>query len=165
MKIIGIDPGRKGAIVCLDDETTIARYANLPYRTDGVIEFDRLNQWTQGDHCPILLEDVHGRGKWGSNSVFTFGCNYGQLRAWIVIMKRSHILVLPKAWQKIAHAGLNEIDPKVNSFISFQRLNPRAKIRKTQDGIVDAFHIARYGIIYYSKNTHFKDDWEFRSYE
>jgi hypothetical protein len=61
--------------------------------------------------------------------------------------------------------GMNESDPKLNSFISFIRLNPNAKIRKTQDGIIDAFHIARYGIIYYALHDTFKDDWEFQPYE
>jgi hypothetical protein len=165
MKAIGIDPGRKGAIVCLDTETHTARYASLPYRTDNVIEFDRLSSWVSNDNCTVFLEDVHGRGKWGSASVFTFGCNYGQLRAWIVIQKRPHILIQPQRWQKIAHMGMNETDPKLNSYISFMRLNPNAKIRKTQDGIIDAFHIARYGIIYYLRNNNFMDDWEFLPYE
>lgn len=158
MKIIGIDPGSKGCIVSLNTETRIAKCLNIPY-IDGVIDVDRIKgRFTWSDASMVILEKVHGRKEWGISNVFSFGQYYGQMR--LFLYNKPHILLDPQTWQKIAHLGTSVSDPKAKSFQSFQRLNPNAKkIKKSYDGLIDAYHIARYGLFYYG--VQFKDDWEF----
>ena len=158
MKIIGIDPGFKGCIVELDTLTRTARYLDLPFRTDKIINFHKVKgAFDFDDASMIYLEHVHGRGGWGASQVFTFGANYGQVLGFLY--DKQHTLLNPKAWQKIAHFGTLSEGPKLKSWESFQRLNPNSGITKTKDGLIDAFHIARYGLFYY--HAKFKDDWKF----
>lgn len=165
MKIIGIDPGRKGAIVTLDPAKKIAYYSRLPYRKDNIVDFDILNKWKGEFSGSVFLEDVHGKKEWGAQNNFAFGSYFGQLKLWLAIEKIPHILVRPQEWQKIAHMGMGSGDPKQNSYTSFIRLNPNAKISKSEDGIIDAYHIARWGLIYYTRNVAFTDNWRFDVYE
>jgi hypothetical protein len=158
LKIIGIDPGCKGCIVELDSETRTARCLDLPYRTDKIINFFKVNDSFDFNRASMIyLEHVKGRGGWGATQVFTFGTNYGQVLGFLY--DKQHTLLNPKEWQKIAHFGCFGDNPKLKSWESFQKLNPNSKIGKTKDGLIDAFHIARYGLFYY--HAQFKDDWKF----
>ena len=158
MKIIGIDPGSKGSIVELDSTTGEARYLDIPYRLDKIIDFNQVKAaFDFTETTMIFLEHVRGRSGWGATQVFTFGCNYGQILGFLY--DKPHNLISPKTWQKIAHFGCCSGIPKLMSRESFQRLNPKSKVKKSQDGLIDAFHIARYGMFAY--HAKFKDDWEF----
>ena len=158
MKIIGIDPGSKGSIVELNSETNEARYLDLPYRQDKIIDFDQVKKaFDFNTVTMIYLEYVRGRSGWGATQVFTFGCNYGQVLGFLY--DKPHTLVGPKAWQKIAHFGCSSGIPKLMSRESFIRLNPHSDIKKSQDGLIDAFHIARFGM--FSYHAKFQDKWEF----
>lgn len=158
MKILGIDPGFKGAIVELDSESHKGRFLNLPYRTDKVLEFDKIKSAFDFRSIDmIFLEMVQGRTIWGADKIFTFGCNYGQILGFLY--DKPHNLVSCKTWQKIAHFGCRLEDPKDKSREAFDRLNPKAQIKKSYDGMVDAFHIARYGLFIYHVTFH--DNWEF----
>jgi len=158
LKIIGIDPGFKGCIVELDSDTRTARCLDLPYRTDKIINFFKVNECFDFNRASMIyLERVRGRGGWGATQVFTFGTNYGQVLGFLY--DKQHTLLEPKEWQKIAYFGTFEKDTKLRSWESFQKLNPNSGITKSKDGLIDAFHIARYGLFYY--HAQFKDDWKF----
>lgn len=158
LKIIGIDTGSKGCIVELNTEAQEARYLELPYRQDKIIDFDQVKRsFDFGSTTMIFLEYVRGRSGWGATQMFTFGCNYGQILGFLY--DKPHTLVGPKTWQKIAHCGCLSGIPKLRSRESFQRLNPQSSVKKSQDGLIDAFHIARYGLFAY--HAKFRDPWEF----
>lgn len=162
MKIIGIDPGKKGAICFLNTETSTATYLEIPYRPDGLIDFKIINEaflFAHQDH--IYIEKVSGRDGWGAVQCFSFGANCGMIRQWC--WDKPHTLIVPKTWQKIAHIGTSAETAKLRSSQSFFRLNPNTNIKKSQDGIIDAFHIARYGLFQY--RAQFSDNWEFIKHE
>lgn len=159
MRILGIDPGKKGCFVLLDRDEKTAHYLAMPLLADRSIDFDQVYASLDLSNLNmIFLEKVLGRGSWGAANVWSFAENYGQLRAQI-LYKRPHTLVPPKTWQKIAHVGTEGDNAKIRSMQSFQRINPSTKVYKTQDGLIDAFHIARYGLI--SFRAKFTDDWRF----
>jgi len=158
MKTVGIDPGKKGCIVTLDTDTHECHFIDMPWRDDGVLDLRQLNAklspyWSG----MIYLEKVQGRVGWGATQTFNFGVNYGQLLAWLY--DKPHTLVLPKKWQYIAHLGTREGNPKAKSYEGFVRLNPSSDIKKKHDGLIDAFHIARFGLLF--GGASFKDDWQF----
>jgi hypothetical protein len=106
------------------------------------------------------IEHVRGRGgKWGASQTFTFGFNYGLIRGFLY--DKPHVLVTPKQWQKIAHLGAKQDSPKTKSRETFVRLNPNANIPKSKDGVIDAFHIARFGLLQYPKNILSQQNWSF----
>jgi len=159
MKAIGIDSGKKGCIVTLDSETHVATWLDLPWRDDGVLHLGILNAklkpyWSG----MIYLEKIHGRSGWGATSVFNFGVNYGQLLCWLY--DKPHTLISPKKWQYLAHIGASGNTPKDKSYQTFTRLNPSTHIPKKKDGLIDAFHIARFGLLFSGET--FRDDWAFK---
>ena len=158
MKTIGIDPGKRGCVVVLDSDTREAHCLDMPWREDGILNITtlntKLNPYLSG---MIYLEKIHGRSGWGATSVFNFGVNYGQLLCWL--FDKPHTLITPKKWQYIAHLGTTEGIPKARSYQSFTRLNPSTHAKKTRDGLIDAFHIARFGLHF--AGATFQDDWTF----
>lgn len=158
MKIIGIDPGFKGCLVELDTDLHRARCLDMPFRADRIIDYNILkNAFNYSTVNMTFLEKVSGRGGWGANQTFTMGSNYGQILAFLY--NKPYTLVVPQKWQQIAHSCTQSEEPKDKSFESFQRLNPKANISRKKDGLIDAFHIARYGLFTYQ--IEFKDNWEF----
>lgn len=158
MRVCGIDPGKKGCFVVLDTDRHIAFWLDTPYRSDGIIDFAKVQDLVGLDYVDsIFYEKVCGREGWGAVQVFSFGCSYGQILGFL--HDKPHTLISPKKWQTIAHVGTCGDNAKQRSYQSFVRLNPSAKIKKSQDGLIDAFHIARYGLI--MLRSKFRDNWEF----
>ncbi len=160
MKICGIDPGAKGAIVMLDSVEKTAQYLIIPYRDDKVMDKRAVKKAFNNfaDVRLIFIEKVGGRGGWASGSTFQFGSNYGQILN--EISDHPYMFVSPQVWQKIAWQGEPADEPKVMSAAAFQRLNPSTRMMlKKENGVIDAFHIARYGMI--NQRERFTDDWNF----
>ena len=154
MRVLGIDPGRSGALCLLDTVTHTAVYSPIPW-AGKLIDYCVLDQIMGSEYAGLIaLEEVRGRGGWGATQTFTFGCNYGLILAWVGV--RKHILVPPKTWQNLAHLGAKGDTPKAKSLDSFNKINPTSKIKN--DGVIDAFHIARYGLLQFGR---FTDGWKF----
>jgi hypothetical protein len=151
MRIVGIDVGFKGAIVLIDADKKLISWCAIPYRADKIVDFDLLNRrFERFDNVDMIyIEKVIGRGGWGAGPIFAFGINYGQILAHFY--NRPTTLLTPTKWQSLAHIGTDEGTAKERSMASFIRLNPNAEVKKTWDGFVDAFHIARYGAFHYHK--------------
>lgn len=157
MIIQAIDPGARGCIVELDSDAKTCRYLNMPMLPCDILDYDKLNECFPAQPHMIFIEQVHGRQPWGAGNVFTFGYNTGLITAWLY--KKPHTKILPQTWQQLAHLGTKGDDPKYRSWQAFNRLNPKATIKKSQDGLIDAYHIARYGLFHY--RCVFHDNWEF----
>lgn len=145
MKVIGIDPGSTGYVVQLDTDTKEATYMAIPYGNDGLIDYDKLNAAFPDRSQIVWIEKLKGRSVWGSSVCFKFGTNNGLIRGWLY--NRKFYEVEPKHWQKLAHRGFDQDNPKIRSWFAFKRMNPTSKIGKTKDGLIDAFHIASWGLM------------------
>jgi hypothetical protein len=169
MIIGGIDPGSRGCIALLDTETKICTYLKIPYRSDRTVDAKVIYAFLPIDECEeIYFEEVHGRGgTWGAKQNHTFGFNVGAILQTLTDYQTltEHysyeiFFVKPKEWQAYAHRGITGDNPKQKSKLGFDKINPAAKIK--HDGVIDAFHIARYGVINaYSSNDPVTNNYTF----
>lgn len=164
----GIDPGRKGSLVLLNDDGEVS--LKLPTPCLATKEYDIIQM---GDilssynikHC--VLENVHAFQGGGATSNFEFGMGYGIWITLLTTLKIPYTRVNPKAWQKEAWQGVTEqkvpttrknkagetiykTDTKATSLLAAKRLYPTLDLRATErskvphEGIVDALLMARY---------------------
>lgn len=164
MLVAGIDTGLNGAIVLLDTLEKTAHFYKLKYRSDELIDSVNMFQCLpELKNSIVYIEKTRGRGMsttdkkaaWGSSQNFGMGANYGKLRQLFETIP--YHLVEPKSWQKYAHEGTNADSAKLRSMQAFVRLNPDAKIK--HNGIIDAFFIARFGLI--KAHQAIYDNWNF----
>lgn len=143
-RIIGIDCGANGAIVQLDLKEQTAHYLKIPYRDDGLIDYRIIEESLMLHNAFFFVEKLHGRGGWSSSVTFKLGENYGKMLQ--CLSAYGFTLVEPQQWQKTAHDGtVMAKKPKDRTKEAFVRLQPHAGIK--HDGVIDAFFIARYGLL------------------
>lgn len=145
MKLIGVDPGGKGAIAEIDVNEKIVRWLDLPYREDGVIDDYLVNSlFDLGSAHYIYLERVCAMKVWGVSNCFSFGRYFGLAQQ--MLSKYPYELVEPKKWQKIFHGRVDSVmTAKDRTKSSFAKMNPNfGPIKSSHAGLVDAFGIAYY---------------------
>lgn len=157
----GIDPGKNGGIVLVDENYNIIEKHIMPIIVDqlNVSKFREIfNNWTKKYNLITALEDVHSISMSSAKANFNFGRILGATEASISLSGVSMIKVQPKTWQKIAHQGITKGDAKEMSLAAATRLapnenwvmndNPRAF--KPHDGVIDAYLIARYCVHFHT---------------
>ncbi len=166
MIVIGIDSGKNGCFCELDCVVGTCRYIKIPYRDDNVINGYRLNEaFNHFNHAhKMIIEKTRGRAGWGATACFNFGKNYGQLLG--LLHAQPLVFVNVQMWQKHQHKNVSGETAKERSASVFASLNPtfvsRSK-RKINDGLIDAFLIARWGLL--DSRVVFRDDWNFINIE
>jgi len=152
--IVGIDPGKKGAVVGLDYETgSIAWMEPLPLVGD---QFDPVSFLLAIHSRPkikhIVLEHAQSFRGQGIVSTFNYARDFGIIVGILTATKLPFTLVKPQLWQKTMFVGTSPgVDPKVRAFQVASRLWPSIsflpgpKSKKPHDGMVDAALIAEYG--------------------
>ena len=101
MIYIGCDPGPKtGAICWIQSQGTVC----YTKRFMDITEKDLSNKIAEikamSANCVCIIEKVWAFPKQGVTSAFSFGENYGLLRALMIAHNIPHKLVTPKTWQK-----------------------------------------------------------------
>lgn len=169
-RFIGIDPGKTGHVVVLDQFGNIVN--NYPTPLIGS-EYDKSVMAQiielQRDHPDIkkihfVLEDVHTTQMGGKASNFDFGRGKGLWEMALMSLKVPHTMVQPKVWQKTMWQGSKiqykvggkkrTIDTKATSLVAAKMLQPSQDWRvvgktgkfttKIDDGFVDAYLMAEY---------------------
>ena len=159
MGVLGIDPGKTGALAFYDG--TYTKFFPLPY-SHGEVDIHELNKITfmLPLDC-IVIEEQNTFASDGRYGVFTMGINYGRLLAWAQQRCSQLCRVRPQVWQKdhgisLKHEkGLSSAQKKqatkaaamerltsLNPQLAEQSVGPRGGHR---DGIVDAILIAIWG--------------------
>lgn len=144
--LIGIDPGEYGAVVEIDTLEQIARFMRLPYTPDGLLDRRKLSDnFNLRRATYVYAEKIGPDPKFGAKGNWTFSHYNTSMLDWI--SDHAYTLVHPRTWQKRAHMGVSEKDKtaKQRTLIAFKRINPNfGEIGKRDDGIFDAFFIARF---------------------
>lgn len=160
-KVIGIDPGSKGAVVVLDERGVIDSSFTF---LKGTKEIDyeliamMFNSYKPAEDYIVGIEEVHAIYGSAAKATFNFGHICGFLRACCYCNDLNHILVPPKTWQKfvwinediVFKKNSKKVDTKATSLNAAGRLFPNQSFRATKrsttshDGIVDAALIAYY---------------------
>ncbi len=95
--VLGIDPGEKGAAVLIDIDTE-----KIIYMTDISKEPEQQLQellYSYGNPKHCFIERVGSRKGNSAQAMFTFGENYGAIKAVLRLNKIDFNEVLPQKWQ------------------------------------------------------------------
>ena len=147
MRVIGIDPGKSGAIALVHDRAAIwvkscpiikpkkgksqyderAMAKIISDETDGEFIMNPLTT-RRGIPAPridlVVIESVHAMPGQGVSSMFNFGMGFG---IWLGILASKSIpyeLVTPQRWKKDMLADIPGDDKKARSVIAAKRMFP-----------------------------------------
>ena len=106
MIIAGIDPGKNGGIVILNDseETKDAPMAQMYKCPRSTVEMSfilrsaRNTAWIQEDKIVVAIEKVWAFPTDARSAAFKFGVNYGQWLGIIGSLNLPYMEVIPKVW-------------------------------------------------------------------
>lgn len=158
--IIGIDPGKTGAIVALTEAGDVLKHITPTIGT--VVDLVALIQILRdlnykGRDCAdppyAFIEDVHAIYGSSSGATFDFGFTCGAIQAAVASLCIPYTTVQPKVWQKEVYQGIPEVrktpvvikkgnrkgqkkkgarDTKKMSLIAAKRLFPTVDFRKNE---------------------------------
>ncbi len=142
---IGIDPGKKGGIACIDTESGILY--TVPYSEKALIDMCRDETWRgKTDHIMCCLEKVGARPGQGVVSMFNFGQNFGYIKGVLESFGIPYQEITPQKWKR--EFGLNS--EKAVSAEVCRKLFPSIdllaspKSKKPHDGMAEALLMAEY---------------------
>lgn len=152
MKIIGIDPGRDGALCSLDVLVTWTecKMRKMPDNEKDLAEVIR-ELCCSGHPCHVFVEKAQCMPGNGPVGMFRYGDGYGQIKGILAAMKIPYTLVHPRTWTRVMHQGATIGEPKMRSLETVRRLFPQVELRRTDrcrnmdEGFIDALLIAEYG--------------------
>ena len=149
MVYIGIDPGAKGGIGIINEET-FTEFV-LPYSNEALIDICQLYQ----DRASVAVENVHAMPGQGVTSMFTFGRNFGYILGVLEAFQMRYTLVDPRAWKHyfgISADKQSSID-KCKELYPGINLLPTKRSRKESDGMAESILLARWGKEHESQDT------------
>ena len=114
MTIIGIDPGKGGAISVYSKGINIAtKCPNSTAKMADIVSHIKNTHYIDGDgECIAYIEQVHAFPTDGRSSAFKFGVNYGEWLGILHAYRTLTIMVSPQRWQKYWKDKLNITFPK-----------------------------------------------------
>lgn len=150
--IVGVDPGRTGAVVVL--ESAKMNFHVMPLQNDEV-SFEGFLGIMAGlpKTAHVFLERAMPLAM-GAKHAFNYGRGFAALEIAIRLSGLAVTYVEPGKWAKVMHAGISvDLKPKAKSLIAVERLFPqhlslipRNKNGKLHEGVVDALLIAGFGV-------------------
>lgn len=145
MNIIGIDPGKSGAVAFYGEVIAV-----LPMPENMIDFLTQLDANKRSiDH--VFLEKAQPMPKQGVVSVYGYGHHNGFIEGVLASLSVPYTLVKPQAWMKVMHVGADsDLDTKGKSVQVCRRLFPGVdlcpgKKTKPHDGMAEALLIAEYG--------------------
>lgn len=94
----GIDPGKTGAIACIDNDLHIIALADYDESPEG--EFVETVSRIAYSSPIVYLEKVHSMPGQGVSSTFNFGQSFGFIRGLLTAKGCKFFEVTPQSWQK-----------------------------------------------------------------
>lgn len=153
-KVIGIDPGKSGAIVLLGNQVFEFKVMPLCDGSNDIDFFKVYRFLKKHKDAHVYLERAVAFGM-GVTGAFNYGRGFSVLECAITAAKNPVTYVSPMVWAKAMHKGVsNKLKAKDKSLVAAQRLFkkemtkvPRTpKSKKPHDGVIDALLIAGYGL-------------------
>lgn len=147
--MIGIDPGKEGAIALLNNDPNTCLFWLLRDVAElRTTPFEDIIKAYGVQHA--YIEKAQAMPHQGVVSMFTYGTGYGRILGWCEMLALPYTLVPPKTWTKEIHQGCTGTDAKAKSAQAVKRLFPTENLRidgsvKLHPGLIDALLIAEYG--------------------
>lgn len=154
MIFVGVDPGKQGAVVAIDEAGTICFLAELPFLEDGSADFPTLLKvFLRLKGSTIFLERAVPMAM-GAKHAFTYGRDFAAIEIAIQQTGIPVHYVEPAKWPKVICEGIDSnLKPKVRSVMAARRIFPEQieklpvtpKSKKIHEGFVDALLLAEFG--------------------
>lgn len=154
MVVLGIDPGKKGALVWLKDNEVI-HTETMPLKpdsygdeiVDGAMIYQIVTAITPVPRL-IIVERQHSRPTDRKKSIFTLGRGYGCLECALDLTLLPRHTVAPETWKAAVLKGTDRSKQATIGYV--KQLFPLLDLRphgskKDHDGIADAVCIGLYG--------------------
>lgn len=113
---IGIDPGKKGAIVSINEDSQACSIADLPLagKDIDVVGLDALilsiKSGNPDCRFEVFIEKAQSMPKQGVSSSFNYGKAYGTIIGIIAGNGLRFTLVHPRTWKKVMMESMNKSD-------------------------------------------------------
>jgi len=160
---LGIDPGKSGAMVLLNENMGIERMAKAPLikSTKAKDEYDIpalcdiLDEMTEDLDATLAVVERQQplpAKMGGSAANYQRGFSFGMYQGLLTSRGVSYEVVAPRTWQKVMFTGVNAEDTKAASVLVAKRYWPKqdwkrtARSIKDDDGLTDAALLALYGM-------------------
>lgn len=153
--VIGIDPGKSGALAAMTQDGHVAILV-MPIAgkdIDAVMISDWIKSFLLSKkYSPIFvcIEKVHAMPTQGVTSMFTFGFGVGLIHGILATLGVPFYVIDPKQWQQ--HV-LSFTTKDKNAAIDYVKraypdiaITATARSKKPHSGIADAICIAQYGL-------------------
>lgn len=145
MKIVGIDPGKRGGICVLHPEWIYA--APMPVVGDQIDGREIAGRIIGADL--VVIEHAQAMPKQGVTSMFKYGVGFGVLIGVCEGLGLAYRLVKPRMWQTaVIGTGAGDTKERAAQFVHREYplvdLTP-GRSRKPHDGVADAVCIAHWG--------------------
>lgn len=148
MRILGLDPGLKGAVTLIDINKSLIYTESLPFfeltktKTKKFIDSNKVSYIIKslGKINYSFMEQVGATPQMGVTSAFSFGEGYGKCQGILAAFEVPLTLVPPQVWKK----ALNVPKDKKEAIARANQLIPGAEFKK--DGQAEASLIALYGL-------------------
>ena len=138
--IIGIDPGKRGALAIIADTGKLLVIVDFSKNTEAdIVEYIELTSY-EGEKQFAYVEKVHAIQPAGKVSNFKLGESFGTIKGILTALKIPFELVTPQKWQQ-AMGCMSKGDKNITK-AKAQQLFPNIKITHN---IADALLIAEYG--------------------
>lgn len=151
--LLGIDPGKKGALALLDPETfdlNIMDMPVLPKKSGKGVdtnysELAHIMDPPQGTRVFAVIENVWSMPREGVSSAHAFGRNNGALLMGLACWEIPYRPITPSQWKK--HFGLSS-NKGASRMLATERFprNAREFARVKDDGRAEAALLALYGL-------------------
>ena len=158
--IIGIDLGKKGGIVAIEDGRILCK-EKMPLIADEDVDVKTLGKILRKyseSECHVVFEKFSGFFGYSKMAATSLARQSGFVESLLILMNLPYTKVQPQVWQKIVWEGTKMIlkadgkkDTKKISLMTATRLFPKDNFvistrgTKPHDGIIDAALLAVYG--------------------
>jgi len=159
LRILGVDPGREGALVVLNGLFEVVDKFTMPLDAKTkAIHLGRLFEIVSAmryTYSTCYIEKTKGFRRDSSGRAFTFGYNTGVIHMALAANGNPVVMVEPKVWQMAVHPMIGVrggIHAKERTLRCCRKRWPGMDWRKTpkckkfHDGLMDAALIAYYGV-------------------
>lgn len=149
MRVLGIDPGKKGGYCLIGPTGELKLYARMELngREISVQPFVNLLCPSDSVKTLVVIEKVHSMPGQSSQSTFTFAEGYGKIKGVCEALGVSYELVHPQTWKREVLQGSDRSKEAAIEWV--KRRYPEVDLGKggrvDSDGIADAVCIAEYG--------------------
>lgn len=149
MYVLGIDPGKKGGLVLLDQNGKVKLAESMPKDLTGIYDLFLTCNSIAACNLVVAIEKAQAMPKQGVCSMFTIGVGYGALLMACEVIGVKPVEINARTWKgemiedKELRRDKNESIRLAEYLLPDLQLIPKGK-RVPQDGIAEAALIALY---------------------